>query len=49
MPKTKRVQKSVRASSAKSAAKVVAPQKESQSKPRSNSKQEQVLDLGMSG
>jgi Protein of unknown function (DUF3489) len=45
MPKTKRVQKSTPGSGAKSAAKVVAPQKASQSKPRSNSKQEQVLDL----
>ena len=45
MPKTKRVQKSARASGAKSVAKVIAPQKASQSKPRPNSKQEQVLDL----
>src|SRR5262245_34597795 len=45
MPKTKRVQKSAQASGAKSAAKVVAPEKASQPKRRSNSKQEQVLDL----
>ena len=45
MPKPKRVQKSAPVSGAKSAAKVIAPQKASQSKPWSNSKQEQVLDL----